>query len=114
MAGVNKVKWKITYYNESVSEGIEKWPVKIRAKYLYIVKLIQEHGPNLGAPHTEPMGDGLFEIRARGKEGIARAFFCTIVGKEIIILHEIVKKTQKTPKNELKIARDRLREVKNE
>ena len=47
------------------------------------------------------MKDGLFEIRARGKEGIGRSLFCTQKGREIVILHSFVKKTQKTPKNEL-------------
>ena len=44
------------------------------------------------------MGEGLFEIRARGVEGIGRAFFCTLVGRRIVILHSFIKKTQKTPK----------------
>ena len=42
------------------------------------------------------MGDGLFEIRAKGQEGIGRALFCTVVGKRIVILHGFIKKTEKT------------------
>jgi phage-related protein len=57
------------------------------------------------------MGQGLLEIRAKGKEGIGRAFFCTIVENEIVILHAFVKKTDKTPKNELAVARQRKKEV---
>jgi len=38
------------------------------------------------------MGQDLFEIRSRGKEGICRAFFCTIVKNEILILHEFYMK----------------------
>ena len=60
------------------------------------------------------MGKGLFEIRARGKEGIGRAFFCTAVGNKIVVLHTFIKKTQKTPLKELKIARKRLKEVHSE
>ena len=72
------------------------------------------YGPNLGMPFTRSLGKGLFEIRVRGKEGIGRAFFCTIVGNEIIILHAFVKKSQKIPKKELGIAHQRLKEVRNE
>lgn len=72
------------------------------------------YGPNLGMPFTRPMGQGLFEIRAKGKEGIGRAFFCTIVGYEIVILHEFIKKSNKTPRKEIDIARQRLKEVKND
>ncbi len=52
-------------------------------------------GPNLGMPFTRAMGKGLFEIRAKGKEGIGRAFFCTIVDRRIVILHTFIKKSQK-------------------
>ncbi len=70
-----------------------------------------ESGPNLGLPYTKPFGDGLFEIRAKGVEGIGRAFFCSLVSRKILILHGFVKKTQQTPNKELKIARKRLKEV---
>ena len=62
-------------------------------------------------PHTKSLGEGLFEIRAKADEGIGRAFFCTLIGRRIVILHGFVKKTEKTPKRELAIARDRLKEV---
>jgi phage-related protein len=61
-----------------------------------------------------PPGDELFEIRARGKEGIARVFYCTVVRGKSIILHEFVKKTDKTPRRELAMARRWLREVQDE
>lgn len=68
-------------------------------------------GPNLGMPHTKAMGDGLFELRVKAEEGIARISYCAVVKREIVILHAFVKKTQATPKNELKIAVKRLNEV---
>lgn len=58
------------------------------------------------------MGRGLFEIRARGKEGIGRSLFCTKKGQEIVILHSFVKKTRRTPKQDLDLARRRQREMK--
>lgn len=70
-------------------------------------------GPNLGMPYTRAMGSGLFEIRAKGREGIGRAFYCTVVENKIMILHSIIKKTQKTPKQDLDLAIKRMKEVKN-
>lgn len=64
-------------------------------------------------PFTRAFGSGLFEIRAKGREGIGRAFFCTVVGNKIMILHSIIKKTQKTPDKDLKLARNRMKEIKN-
>ncbi|GFO74102.1 antitoxin [Bathymodiolus platifrons methanotrophic gill symbiont] len=70
-----------------------------------------EFGANLGMPHTKPIENDLFELRVKSKEGIARVFFCTKIGKRIIMLHVFIKKTQKTPKKELFIANKRMLEV---
>ncbi len=75
--------------------------------------MMLQFGPALGKPYTESLGEGLFEIRAKGKEGIGRSLFCTLKGKEIIILHSFIKKTKKTPIKELKLARKRMKEVKS-
>jgi len=71
-----------------------------------------EHGSNLGLPHTKSLNNGLFELRLKSKEGIGRVFYCTKVGKNIVMLHSFIKKSQKIPKTEMAIAQKRLREVK--
>ena len=106
--------WDIRYHSESVRLAIEAWPVGIRAVYARITERMQVFGPNLGMPFTRALGEELFEIRAKGREGIGRAFFCTVVGQTIVILHVFIKKSQKTPRKELAIARKRLKEVLNE
>jgi phage-related protein len=72
------------------------------------------YGPDLGLPHTKAMGGGLFELRIKAAEGIARVFYCTIAGRRIVILHQFVKKTDKTPAKELQVARRRMKEIINE
>jgi phage-related protein len=59
------------------------------------------------------MDAGLFELRLRATEGIARVLYCTMIGKRIMILHPFTKKTKKTPPKELGIARLRMKEVKD-
>ena len=71
------------------------------------------HGPDLGMPHTRAMGEGLFELRLKAAEGIARVFYCTLVGRKIVILHQFTKKSEKTPRKELEIAKRRMKEVKD-
>jgi len=71
------------------------------------------YGPDLGMPHTRAMGKGLFELRLKAAEGIARVLYCTIVDRQIVMLHQFVKKTEKTPARELEIARRRMKELKN-
>lgn len=108
------MKWKITYYNDAVMENILKLPKSLLAKYLRTINLVEIFGVNLGEPHTKAFGNGLFELRLKGREGIARVFYCTVIGKEVIMLHSFIKKTQKTPKKELDIAQSRLKEIKDE
>jgi phage-related protein len=86
-------------------------PPKIQARMLKLLELIEEHGANLGSPHTESMGDGLFEIRAKAQEGIGRSLYCYMKGRHIIVLHAFVKKSNKTPKSELDLAKKRKAEV---
>lgn len=103
--------WTIVYYSQRVQEEIYNLPANIGVRYLRMAEMLIEFGPNLGMPHTRAMGDGLFELRVKGKEGIARVFYCTLIGQRIVMLHSFVKKTDKTPRRELEIARRRQREV---
>lgn len=103
--------YSIFFYNDSVEAEIAGWPAGINARFTRIAEQMVESGPNLGLPYTRPFGDGLFEIRAKGAEGIGRAFFCSLVGRKIVILHGFIKKTQQTPAKDLKTARKRLKEI---
>jgi len=105
------MSWKVTFFNTKVKEETLRFPAGILANFLHILEIIEELGPAIGKPYTAPMGKGLFEIRAKGKEGIGRSLFCTVKGKEIVILHSFIKKTQKTPKRELEKARNRMKEL---
>ncbi len=105
------MNWRIEYYSPKLEEEVLNLPSGLLARYFHLTDLMLEFGSNLGTPHTKAIEKGLFELRLRGKEGIARAFYCTQVGKRIVMLHVIVKKTQKTPKRELKLAMKRMNEV---
>jgi phage-related protein len=106
------MQWVIEFYNENVEADTFGFPAGILAHLIHILEMVRELGPNLGMPYTRPMGNGLFEIRAKGKEGIGRSLFCTVKGQKVIILHSSVKKSQKTPQRELKTAVKRMKEVK--
>ena len=108
------MKWTIEYYSQNVQDWVGKMPIGIRAAYAKLTGLLVEFGMDLRLPHSKAMGDGLFELRPKGKEGVARVFYCTLVGKRIVVLHGFIKKTQETPRKELDIAIRRMKEVKNE
>ena len=103
--------WTIQFFNKRVQKDINKWPVGIYADFLRITELMVEHGADLKMPISKALGKGLFELRCQGKEGIGRVLYCTMVNREIILLHGFIKKTQKTPPHELEIAKRRMKEV---
>ena len=107
------MNWTITYFSESVQNEILAMPAGFLGRYLRYSDRMETFGPDLGMPHTRSMGEGLFELRLKAAEGIARVFYCTMVGGKIVVLHRFIKKTDKTPPRELKTARRRMREVKN-
>jgi phage-related protein len=103
--------WQLIYFSRRVEAQIECWPVGIRASFLRVAEVMASAGPDIGLPHTRALGAGLFEIRAKGREGIGRAFFCTVTDHRMVILHTIIKKTEQTPARALETARARQREV---
>jgi phage-related protein len=105
--------FEIDYFHERVRSEIESWPVDVLADYARIVELLAAHGPNLRLPYSRAFGDGLFELRPRGRSGIGRAFYCFLLGKRIVVLHAFVKKSGQTPDRELKLARKRMKELRD-
>ena len=105
--------FEIEYFHPRVLAEIESWPVDVLADYTRLAELLIEHGPSLRLPHSRAFGDGLFELRPSGRSGIGRALYCFMVGKRVTVLHAFIKKTPQTPDRELKLARSRLKELKN-
>ena len=105
------MNWTISYYNERLEQDILHMPAGILARYLRYVDLMTVHGPNLGMPHSRALGDGLLELRLRAKEGIGRVLYCTLAGQRIVMLHQFIKRSQKIPPRDLRLARQRMQEV---
>ena len=97
--------YTINYYSDAVQEQIMELPDTLAARYIVLTRRMIALGPNLGEPHTKAFGDGLFELRLKGAEGIARVFFCTLVGRRIVMLHSFIKKSERTPSREREVMR---------
>lgn len=98
------------YRSKNGREPVREWLKDLhRPDSLIIgedIRLVQIAWP-VGMPVCRPLGGGLFEVRSSLPNGrIARVIFC-FCGGEIILLHGFIKKTQKTPEPELKLARER-------
>lgn len=101
----------VEYFHPNVLETIHDWPADVVADYGRVLELAIEHGPTLKMPYSRAMGEGLFELRARGSSGHARALYCFRLGRRIVVLHAFRKKTQQTADHDLALARKRLKEI---
>lgn len=98
--------------DEEVEAEIKALPADLQARYLRLADFIEDHGPHqLGMPHVRHLEGKLWELRMKGKDGIARALYITASGHRVIILHAFMKKTQKTPKKALRAAKRRMEDL---
>jgi phage-related protein len=104
--------WRVEVLNDVVAAEIAALPIDIRAKLAQIVDLMVEVGPQrMREPYVKPLGDKLWEMRMRGRDGIARAIYILAHERRIVILHAFVKKTQRTPPREIRLALVRAKEL---
>ena len=78
---------------------------KMQAKMFRELDLLETFGNQLREPHSKPLGDGIYEIRAKVASDITRVLYFFVVNKKIILTNGFVKKTQKTPDNEIALAK---------
>ena len=103
--------WSVTFYSDRVEAEILALSPGFVARFIRYAERMESFGPDLGMPHTRAMGGGLFELRIKAAEGIVRVFYCKVVDRRIVVLHQFVKKSDKTPPKELEIARRRMKEI---
>lgn len=84
-----------------VEEYLDSLNVKLRAKTLRSIMLLEEFGSELRHPYSGPLEDGIFELRSIVGTDITRVLYFFVVGNKAILTHGFTKKTQKTPKSEI-------------
>jgi phage-related protein len=106
------MSWVVEFLDEDVKTSLDAFPLDIRASFQRIVELIQSHGlERVREPYVKHLDGPLWEMRMKGRSGIARAVYVTAIGKRIVVVHVFTKKTQKTPRREIEIALKRTKEV---
>ena len=87
-------------------------PTDMRAKLVRISNLIESKGlPQVKEPYVKHLQGKLWEIRVKGRDGIARGIYVTATGRRVVIVRVFIKKTQKTPRTEINLALSRAQEV---
>jgi len=104
--------WKVEFLNETTEAEFDGLPTEIKAKIVRISQLIEQVGVfSVREPYVRHVQGKIWEIRARGKEKLARSLYTTVTGKRAVILRTFVKKTRKTPRREIEIALQRIKEL---
>jgi len=104
--------WTVGTLSAVVDAEIEALPNDMRARLARLTQVIEQTGFN-GLPRdsVKHLEDKLWELRIPGRDGISRAIYVTATGRRVVIVRVFVKKTQRTPGRELKLARQRAKEV---
>ena len=104
--------WNVETLNTKVDEELESLEPTLLTKFLHISEMLETYGPHkVREPYVKPLGNKLWEIRMKGKSGIARAIYVTARERRIVVLHVFIKKTDKTPRSAIKLALERLKEI---
>ena len=106
------MEWTVETLNSAVDEEVEMLPTDMRAKLLRISNLIESKGlPQVKEPYVKHLQGKLWEIRVKGRDGIARGIYVTATGRRVVIVRVFIKKNQKTPRTEINLALSRAQEV---
>ncbi|MBT3370178.1 MAG: type II toxin-antitoxin system RelE/ParE family toxin [Rhodospirillaceae bacterium] len=106
------MSWTVETLGVVVDRELEALPLDQRAKFLRIAELIEANGlDRVREPYVKHLDGPLWEIRLRGRDGISRAIYVTASGRRVVVVRVFVKKTQKTPRRELRLAFERAKEV---
>ena len=102
--------FEVEYYEKSdgtypAEEFILSQDIKMQTKLFRLLELLELKGNELREPYSKSLSDGIFEIRAIQGNNITRVLYFFVVDKKIILTNGFVKKTQKTPENEIVLAK---------
>jgi phage-related protein len=106
------IAWSVETLDETVDTELSALPPDMRARFVRIAELVEAVGlPNMREPHVKHVRGPIWEIRLKGKAGIARALYVAVRGQRVVVVRVFVKKTQKTPGAEIDLALRRWKEL---
>jgi phage-related protein len=106
------VAWSFVFVNAEAKAELDVLPPDVRASFERIVELVLAFGlERVHEPYIKHIEGRIWEMRLRGRDGIARALYVTASERRVVILRVFTKKTRRTPRREIELARRRAEEV---
>ena len=104
------MEFEVTFYKKAdgsypAEDFIRTLEPKMRAKVLRLIQTLAALGIDLREPYSKPLGDGIFELRAQSGNNTARVLYFFVIGRRVVLTNGFVKKTQKTPRSEIDLAK---------
>ena len=90
-----------------VEDFLNLLDIKMRAKVIRLLEILEQKGTELREPYSKHLDDGIFELRCKFASNITRTLYFFYKDGDIIITNGFIKKTQKTPPSEIKLAKER-------
>ncbi len=102
--------YEMTDGQKPIEDFLKALDVKMRAKVVLMMELLEKKGTELREPYSKALGDGIFELRCKLGSNVSRTLYFFFSGAKIIITNGFIKKTRKTPQRELELAKARRAE----
>jgi phage-related protein len=106
------MQWRVEFLDDRIRAALEALPPDIQARFLRITRLIAAEGiQKIREPYVKHLEGPIWEMRMKGRDGIARAAYVTASRRRVVVVHIFSKKTEKTPQREIEMALKRAKDV---
>jgi phage-related protein len=106
------MSWTIEFVNRAAEAEVSALPKDMSARFRRVARMIREFGLTaVHPPHVKHLDGKLWEIRMKGRDGIARSIYVAASGERVVVLRTFVKKTEETPRREIDLALARMKEM---
>lgn len=106
------MSWVVHILNQTVEAELAALPKDMQVRFGWMVQLIEERGlDRVSEPHVKHLEGRIWEMRLRGASGISRALYVAAIGQRVVVVRAFIKKTQKTPRHEIELAKARAKSV---
>lgn len=104
--------WTVEFLTNDVEDELRALPRDMQARFLRIVSVIESRGlEQVHEPYVKHLQGKLWEMRLTGRDGISRALYVAASGQRVVVVRVFIKKTQKTPPREIRLALERAKDV---
>ena len=104
--------WTVEFLTNDVEDELRALPRDMQARFLRIVSVIESRGlEQVHEPYVKHLQGKLWEMRLIGRDGISRALYVAASGQRVVVVRVFIKKTQKTPPREIRLALERAKDV---